>query len=107
MLARWVCLTGAILALAAPASAAGGTKVVAKGACVVTGGIRTQSGTPVAAWDMWQEIFLTSSPTWLAAHTHHRAEGVMNVYGVTSWWFPHAGHAASAPPTILPLRLRK
>jgi len=95
------------LAFAAPASAAGGTKVVANGACVVIGGIRTQSGTPAAAWDMWQEIFLTSSPTWLAAHTHHGAECVMNVYGVTSWWFAHAGDAPSAPPTIVPLTFGK
>jgi hypothetical protein len=107
MLARWVYLAGAVLALAAPASAAGGTTVVAKGACVVTGGIHTPSGAPAAAWDMWQEIFLTSSPTWLAAHTHHGAECVMNVYGVTSWWFAHAGDAPSAPPTIVPLTFGK
>jgi hypothetical protein len=102
-----VCLAAAVLALAAPASAAGVSKVVAKGACVVTGGIRTQSGTPAAAWDVWQEIYLTGSPTWLGAHTHRGAECVMNVYGVTSWWFAHAGNVPSAPPTIAPLTFGK
>jgi hypothetical protein len=56
---------------------------------------------------MWQEIFLTSSPTWLAAPTHRGAECVMNVYGVTSWWFAHAGDAPSAPPTTVPLTFGK
>jgi hypothetical protein len=86
----------------APASAAPGVTVVYSGTCVVAGGIRDQSGAPVKRWDMWQEIFLTSSPTWLQAHTHHGAECITNVYGVTSWWFAHAGDAPNAPPTIVP-----
>jgi hypothetical protein len=84
------------------ASAAGTAKIVYRGSCVVVGGIRTQSGAPVKAWDMWQEIFMTGAPTWLEAHTHHGAECIMNVYGVTSWWFEHRTASPSAPPTIVP-----
>jgi hypothetical protein len=93
-------LVSAVLALSAPAAAAGTTKVVAKGACVVRGGIVTQTGKAAAAWDMWQEIFLTGSPTWLQPHTHRGAECVMNVYGVTGWWFAHATTPTSAPTTV-------
>lgn len=89
------------------AGAAGSAKVVYRGACVVAGGIRTQSGAPVKAWDMWQEIFMTGSPTWLQAHTHHGAECIMNVYGVTSWWFEHRTASPSAPPTIVPVTAGK
>jgi hypothetical protein len=85
------------------AGAANGAKVVYSGSCVVVGGIRTQSGAPVKAWEMWQEIFLTGAPTWLQAHTHHGAECIMNVYGVTSWWFEHGAASRSAPPTIVPV----
>jgi len=85
------------------AGAANSAKVVYRGNCVVVGGVRTQSGAPVKAWDMWQEIFLTGAPTWLAAHTHHGAECIMNVYGVTSWWFEHGAASPSAPPTIVPV----
>jgi len=106
MLLRWACAWSVALALAAPAGAAGtssGVKVVAKGACVVQGGIRAQDGTPAKAWDMWQEIFLTSWPTWLQAHTHHGAECIMNVYGLTGWWFAHGGAAPTSPPTTVPV----
>jgi hypothetical protein len=50
---------------------------------------------------MWQEIFSTGT-TWLQAHTHHGAECIMNVSGVTSWWFAHGDASPSAPPTIIP-----
>ena len=97
------------LGLAAPAAAlpGPGVTIVARGACVVQGGIRAQDGTPAKAWDMWQEIFLTSWPTWLQAHTHHGAECIMNVYGVTGWWFAHGAASPSAPPTIVPVAFGK
>jgi hypothetical protein len=91
----------AATALPSPAIAAPGAAVVYRGSCVVRGGIRTQTGAPVKAWDMWQEIFSTGT-TWLAAHTHHGAECIMNVSGVTSWWFAHGDASPSAPPTIVP-----
>jgi hypothetical protein len=107
MLARIALLLIAAQCMAAgivspPAAAATGIRVVYSGKCVVAGGVRDQSGAPVKRWDMWQEIFLTSSPTWLHAHTHHGAECITNVYGVTSWWFAHGDASPSAPPTIVP-----
>ncbi|HEY6234242.1 MAG TPA: hypothetical protein VIW69_03925, partial [Candidatus Elarobacter sp.] len=89
-------------AFSPPVAAAPGVTVIYHGSCVVRGGIRTQTGAPVKAWDMWQEIFSTGT-TWLAAHTHHGAECIMNVSGVTSWWFAHGDASSSAPPTIVPV----
>jgi len=103
MLPRWVCALGLVTALAAPARGAGGVTVVYHGNCVVAGGIRAQDGTPAKAWDMWQEIYLTGAPTWLAPHTHRGAECITTVYGVTSWWFAHGDRAPNAPPTIVPV----
>lgn len=109
MLFRAVWMLGAVLALAVPAAAApsSGVRVVAKGTCVVQGGIRAQDGTPAKAWDMWQEIFVTSWPTWLQVHTHRGAECIMNVYGVTGWWFAHGGASPNSPPTIVPVAYGK
>ncbi len=106
MIVRLIFLLGLITAVAveagpAPAAVAHGVKVVYSGSCVVVGGIRTQTGAPAKAWDMWQEIFSTGT-TWLAAHTHHGAECIMNVSGVTSWWFAHGDASPSAPPTTVP-----
>ncbi|HEY4439717.1 MAG TPA: hypothetical protein VGN14_04645 [Candidatus Elarobacter sp.] len=92
--------------MAAPAAAHPGVRVIAHGNCVVAGGIRTQSGAPVKAWDVWQEIFVTSWPTWLGAHTHHGAECIMNVYGVTGWWFAH-GTTPDSPPSIVAVTFGK
>src|ERR1700686_2048544 len=103
MVWRWVYLAIAFVALAVPVPAVAkspGVNVVAKGACVVQGGIHTQDGKTLAAWDMWQEIFLTSWPTWLQPHTHRGAECIMNVYGVTGWWFEQGGATPGAAPTM-------
>ncbi|MBV8642723.1 MAG: hypothetical protein JO225_02265 [Candidatus Eremiobacteraeota bacterium] len=97
---RWVLCLAAVAALSVPAFAAPQVKVVYRGACVVVDGIKTPMGKPVKAWDMWQEIFQTGAPTWLQAHTHHGAECITNVSGVTSWWFAHATSPSSAPTTI-------
>ena len=80
-----------------------GVTILWHGKCRVDGGIKTQTGAPVKAWDFWQEIFQTGAPTWLAAHTHHGAECIMNVQGVTSWWFAHRTDAPDSPPTIVPV----
>ena len=98
---RWVFGLAAVAVLSVPALAAPQVSVVYRGACVVSGGITTPLGKPVKAWDMWQEIFQTGAPTWLQAHTHHGAECITNVSGVTSWWFAHATSPSSAP-TIVP-----
>ncbi|HTW84745.1 MAG TPA: hypothetical protein VMD91_11800 [Candidatus Sulfotelmatobacter sp.] len=103
MRTRWLGALGLMLVLAAPAAAVPGITVVDRGSCVVAGGIRNEDGTPAKAWDMWQEIYQTGAPTWLQAHTHHGAECITNVSGVTSWWFAHRvpSRPASAP-TIVP-----
>lgn len=80
------------IAAGSQASAANGVRVVYRGSCTVEGGLHDKS----KAWDVWQEIFQTGSPTWLHAHTHDGAECIMNVAGVTSWWF--------APGTTVPVR---
>ena len=46
---------------------------------------------------------MTSWSTWLQAHTHHGAECIMNVYGVTGWWFAHA--TPGAAPTTVPAEI--
>jgi hypothetical protein len=100
---RWLAVLALLCAFPAAANAAPGVTVVDHGTCVVAGGVRAPDGRPAKAWDMWQEIFQTSAPTWLQAHTHHGAECITTVTGITGWWFAHGASAPDAPPTIVPV----
>ena len=95
---RLVLTLAIVAALAAPAAARGGARVLQHSHCVVAGGLAH----PVD-WDVWQEIYQPAYPIWLTPHTHRGAECIMTVTGVASWWFKNAGPEPSSPATIVPV----